>query len=148
MNSQFTGTTTPGEYPSKGKDQMKTASFLSLVPLINRGKCQSQQKGIMKTKKRSADDIYIHLKNNWLTKPVIKPYAITSFTNSSSSSACTHQSKLFQSQRLFQRFMVLLCSSRVHMRSALFFLDHDVMINFHDLRLTLRLFIENATTDQ
>jgi hypothetical protein len=57
MNSQFTGTTTPGEYSSKGKDQMKTASFLSLAPSIQ-AKCQSQQKGIiMRTKKRSADDI-------------------------------------------------------------------------------------------
>jgi hypothetical protein len=124
--------------------------FLSLAPLIYRGRCQSQEKGIMRTKKRSGDDIPTSITVGSL-KPVIQALiAIASllipaphYQHAPISRSC------FSHPALFQRFMVLLCSSRVHMRSLASFLSITSSWSISMiLDLTLRLFIENATADQ
>jgi len=126
--------------------------FLSLAPLIYRGRCQSQEKGIMRTKKRSGDDIPTSITVGSL-KPVIQALiAIASllipaphYQHAPISRSC------FSHPALFQRFNLwcsYICSSRVHMRLASFLSITSSWSISMILDLTLRLFIQNATADQ
>jgi len=112
---------------------MKIASFLSLAPLIEADARANKKESGGQRK----DLLMIHLKNSWLTKPVIKPYAIISLLI-----PAPHQHAPISRNCLISTvYGAPLFQSSSH-EISLVFIDHVVMINFHDPQLTLRLFIE------
>ncbi len=110
--------------------------FLSLAPLIYRGRCQSQEKGIMRTKKRSGDDIPTSITVGSL-KPVIQALiAIASllipaphYQHAPISRSCFSHSAYFNGL-IYGAPMFQSSSHEISFVS----LDHVVMVNFHDPR--------------